>query len=187
MLKHPGSLMLSCCLGRMCTTGDDYKGELVDVPTLCGLARKTVKKFQPKSKSVFEPFSFKMTPEGEDTKEDTFDDSIDADEWVENKLASLTLEESLGYVLPFGKFKGDTLAMVCDSKRGRNYLHYLLSWKSLRRVTKACIQMVLAEFMKQVTAYHQQALMRPPPTPTSSPSSKNKRHKRHRKRPSAWS
>lgn len=72
-----------------------------------------------------------------------FDFSDDEEEQTKGPVG---WAEASTYILPFGSFKGQTLGEIAKSRRGRNYLKYLIRWDQLRARTRMMINYVLAEY-----------------------------------------
>lgn len=58
----------------------------------------------------------------------------------------LTWEEASTFELPFGKYKGVSLADMIKSKQRRGYLRYLQEWDKLRPDTRASIEVSLNHY-----------------------------------------
>ena len=70
-----------------------------------------------------------------------------SDDEEEKETGPVGWAEASTYIIPFGTtFKGQTLGDIAKSRRGRNYLKYLLKWDQLRPHTRMMINYVLAEY-----------------------------------------
>ena len=58
-------------------------------------------------------------------------------------------EESLHFILRFGKHQGSTLGAVARTKAGRDYLRYLLQWSALKTFARVHIAAVIEMYMLQ--------------------------------------
>lgn len=54
--------------------------------------------------------------------------------------------DAQNYTMRFGRYKGDALADIIKSSRGRSYLRYLLDWDELGGYTKANIQCAMGYY-----------------------------------------
>jgi hypothetical protein len=65
-------------------------------------------------------------------------------EWSD--CEDVSWETARGFVLSFGKFKGETLGILVRTKKEREYLRYLLTWDKLREESEQNIRCVLQHY-----------------------------------------
>lgn len=64
----------------------------------------------------------------------------------DSEVEEVEWSEAQHYKMPFGKYKGTTMATLVRTKEGRDYLRYMCGWKDLRSETKAIFECTLDQY-----------------------------------------
>jgi len=74
------------------------------------------------------------------------DDEPDIDDPHNDFTYIVTWRDAKNYKLRFGKYKGQSLAVMITKRKKREYLRYLSNWKELRPSTKSHIDAALLHY-----------------------------------------